>query len=218
MTQNPKSDEGNAKRDIAENKIEAAVSYLWAMSLVMFFYKRSSPFVHFHARIGIVLFILSLSIFLFPENGFFIKAVIGILSLFGILTAAQGMRKGIPFIGEWHKGNFIAHSFFRKFQEAFSLLRSDGLKAMKHEQQPDRSWIQILGVKKEKYEPVSSEEHQKIYDEELEKRKEYHEQSSKGKYKAKVNNIDVDPRVQKRQRPLGEEDVYVENRKKMPWM
>jgi len=44
-------------KDVQDNKIMAALSYIWIVSVLMLLMKKDSPFVQQHARQGFVLFV-----------------------------------------------------------------------------------------------------------------------------------------------------------------
>ena len=47
-----------ADKDVESNKVIAAVGYVWILCLVPLFLKRHSKFAQFHAKQGLVLFIV----------------------------------------------------------------------------------------------------------------------------------------------------------------
>jgi uncharacterized membrane protein len=85
-------------RDIEENKDIAALGYVWVLSIFVYAYKRSSPFVAFHAKQGIALFILSIACWFIPVAGRLIELVILALAVMGFLAAAQGHRRELPLV------------------------------------------------------------------------------------------------------------------------
>jgi uncharacterized membrane protein len=89
---------GNPK-DIESNKLMAALSYIWALSLVMLLLKKDSPFVQFHARQGFVLFVISVIIMLLPFLWWLQIAVIA-FDIMGIWKAYQGETWKAPFISQ----------------------------------------------------------------------------------------------------------------------
>lgn len=87
------------KRDIEQNKDIAAFSYLWVMSIIVYFLRRNSPFVRFHAAQGIVLFILSILVLFVPVINRILQLFVLGLMVYGFINAAQGLRKDVPIIG-----------------------------------------------------------------------------------------------------------------------
>jgi fumarate reductase subunit D len=92
--------------DIMENKDIAALSYAWILSVFVYFWKKESPFVRFHAKQGIVLFILSILVWLIPFVGRFLELLILALMVLGFLGAAQGQWKELPIIGDMASGRW----------------------------------------------------------------------------------------------------------------
>lgn len=95
-------------RDVEENKDLAALSYGWILAIVVYYLKRDSPFVRFHAKQGIVLFILSIPIWLIPMVGQYIELLILALCVIGFLNAAQGQWKELPIIGPLARRDMVA--------------------------------------------------------------------------------------------------------------
>lgn len=87
--------------DVEENKDIAAFSYLWIMSVVVYFLKKDSPFVRFHSTQAMILFVASVVVWMIPI-GIVAKALeLVILAgmVMGFLNAAQGQRRDVPFVG-----------------------------------------------------------------------------------------------------------------------
>lgn len=97
-TQNTNTPPQPQDRDIEENKDIAALGYVWVLSVFVYAYKRSSPFVAFHAKQGIVLFILSLLVWAVPFVGRLLELIILALAVMGFLAAAQGQRRELPLV------------------------------------------------------------------------------------------------------------------------
>lgn len=84
----------------------AALSYVWILSVIVYFAKKDSPFVRFHARQGIVLFVLSIVCWFVPMVGRLLELIVLALAVIGFLGAAQGHWKELPVIyavsqGDW---------------------------------------------------------------------------------------------------------------------
>jgi len=94
-------------KEIDEERLWAALSYLWILFLIPLLTKKDSSFAQYHAKQGLVLFILSLAISIFipvPVIGWFIIAPIGaLINLFlvviGLINALTGQKKPLPLIG-----------------------------------------------------------------------------------------------------------------------
>lgn len=61
MTIAPPSATPPRERDVAENRLTAALSWLWVLSVVILLVKPESAFVQHHARQGFLLFLVSLA-------------------------------------------------------------------------------------------------------------------------------------------------------------
>jgi uncharacterized membrane protein len=111
--------------DVAENKDLAAFSYLWVMSVVVFIFKRHSPFVRFHAKQAMVLFVISIIGWFIPVVGRFIELIVLVGMVYGFLAAAQGQRKDVPIIGPLSRGEITIRQAWQKIVEfCVSIFRS----------------------------------------------------------------------------------------------
>jgi len=103
-------------KDVKENTLYAALSYVSVLSLVMLVTKKDSPFVQEHAKQGVVLFIAEIIIWIvgmaIPVLGWFIIGPIGnllmlVASIVGFVKAVQGEFWEIPYLGKYRsKVNF----------------------------------------------------------------------------------------------------------------
>lgn len=87
-----------------ENKDLAAFSYVWIMSVFVYISKRQSPFIAFHARQGMVLFLLSIMAWFVPGLWRFLELLVLGGAILGFLAAAQGQWKEVPIIGPLARG------------------------------------------------------------------------------------------------------------------
>ncbi len=90
--------------DVEENKIIAAMSYLWILFLIPLLLKRKSKFAQFHAKQGMILFVIDvIASFLvwIPIIGQLLFIVLLIISIIGIIKAYSGEYWKGPFIYEW---------------------------------------------------------------------------------------------------------------------
>lgn len=101
------------KKDIKDNKDLAALSYLWIMGPVMFFMRKDSQFIHFHAKQGCVLFVMSVLAFILPFLGKPLHLIVVIGSVWGFLLAAHGLKQEVPFIGQISQGKLSARSSWK---------------------------------------------------------------------------------------------------------
>ena len=82
MNQTPASD-----LDVENNKIVAAIGYVWILCLVPLFLKRHSKFSQFHAKQGLLLFILEVFgwlIFWIPLIGWILLVYVSVMAILGI--------------------------------------------------------------------------------------------------------------------------------------
>lgn len=95
----------NAK-DVEENKIIAALSYISVLSLVVLLIKRDSPFAQFHAKQGLVLFIVEVLgwlVYLIPFFGWILMVIFIFFSLLGFWNAYQGRWWNMPLASAFAK-------------------------------------------------------------------------------------------------------------------
>ena len=97
-------------KDAEDNKIIAAVGYIWLLCLVPLFGKKGSKFAQFHAKQGLVLLIGWFALWVVgwvPVLGWLVLAfgsiAIIVLSVLGILNALQGNYWEMPFLGKYAK-------------------------------------------------------------------------------------------------------------------
>lgn len=83
-----------------DEKLLAALSYLWILSIVIFLIKRDSAFVQFHAKQGLVLWIASIVFWFIPILGWFLNVVVLVLVIIGFVQALNGSEWKIPVVAE----------------------------------------------------------------------------------------------------------------------
>ena len=91
-------------RDIEDNKVLAAISYVWILCLVPLFLKRNSKFTQLHAKQGLILFIVEvfgILIFAIPLIGFVLYILVIIFALLGIMNSLQGKYWEMPILGKY---------------------------------------------------------------------------------------------------------------------
>lgn len=88
-------------RDVEENKVIAAIGYVWILCLVPLFLRRGSKFAQFHAKQALVLFIVEVVGWLVYWIPFFGWIFVCLL----ILVAAVGFFQA--FSGKWWKAPVI---------------------------------------------------------------------------------------------------------------
>lgn len=92
--------------DVEANKMIAALSYVWILFLVPLLGKRDSKFAQFHAKQGLILFIIELLaglIMWFPVFGQLLMLALIIVAVVGIIKALNGEWWEIPYVYEWSK-------------------------------------------------------------------------------------------------------------------
>lgn len=96
--------------DNSDDKLWAVLSYFWIVSVLVLLLKKDSPFALYHAKQGLVLFIVStvggFIAGMIPILGWFIIAPlfsIAMLVLFimGIVNSVQGKMVPLPVIGKY---------------------------------------------------------------------------------------------------------------------
>lgn len=94
----------SSDQDIEDNKVMAAVGYIWILCLVPLFLKRDSKFAQFHAKQGLILFILEIIgwlIFWMPLIGWLLFIYVIVMAVMGIMSALQGKYWEMPVLGKY---------------------------------------------------------------------------------------------------------------------
>ncbi|MFA6410636.1 MAG: hypothetical protein WCW26_03635 [Candidatus Buchananbacteria bacterium] len=84
------------KNITSEEKIWAAISYLWILSVVAIAARKNNEFVRFHASQGLLLFAVSIVLCFIPVIGWLLNILIGITAIVGIIRALQGEKWQLP--------------------------------------------------------------------------------------------------------------------------
>ena len=96
------------ERDVEENRLVAALGWIWVFSVVILLIKKDSPFVQFHARQGFVLFLVHLVLWmalvvllgqLFWPLRQILNLVYFVVIVVGFVQAVRGKWWQIPVIG-----------------------------------------------------------------------------------------------------------------------
>lgn len=101
-----KTKETSADLDVEINKNVAILSYVWILCLVPLLGKKNSKFAQFHAKQGLVLFVLEIIaslIIWFPFFGQLFMLILIVVSVMGIVKVLNGEWWKIPFIYGWSK-------------------------------------------------------------------------------------------------------------------
>ncbi|MDR1408459.1 MAG: zinc ribbon domain-containing protein [Tannerella sp.] len=107
-------------KDVQDNKLYAILAYFSILFLIPLLAAKESPYARFHANQGCILFILDIAVWIVLFIISFITAlilpsllfIIGIINLLlylglavlvviGIINAAKGEKKELPFIGKY---------------------------------------------------------------------------------------------------------------------
>ncbi len=83
----------------SDSNLMAALSYVWVLSIVMLIVKKDDEFVKFHAKQGLILFILSF-IGVIPVIGWLVWLVVVVLDIVGFIKALSGERYKVPVVGD----------------------------------------------------------------------------------------------------------------------
>ncbi len=108
--------------DIEQNKDIAAFSYLWIMSVAVYFLRRKSPFARFHAKQAMILFTLSIVVFFVPVISKLLELGILALMVLGFINAAQGQRKDIPLVGPLSRREITIRQAWTRIVDAVAKL------------------------------------------------------------------------------------------------
>jgi len=90
--------------DIESSRLVAALSYIWILFLIPLLLKRDSKFAQFHAKQGLVLFVIELIatlIMWIPLVGWLLFVIIIILAVAGVIRAYNGEWWKMPYIYNW---------------------------------------------------------------------------------------------------------------------
>ncbi len=82
-----------------DDKLLAALSYFWVLSLLILAWKRNDPFVAGHAKQGLVLFVLFLIALPLGVVGGFINVAVFVLIIVGFWRALEGATWRMPILG-----------------------------------------------------------------------------------------------------------------------
>ena len=93
-----------------ENKLLAAISYLLIVSLIMLLVKKDSKFIQFHAKQGLVVFILAVIcwfVIWIPVFGWLLNLGVIVLIVVGFIKAYSGEYWKMPIVSTFaEKINF----------------------------------------------------------------------------------------------------------------
>ncbi|OGY45246.1 MAG: hypothetical protein A3J62_03865 [Candidatus Buchananbacteria bacterium RIFCSPHIGHO2_02_FULL_38_8] len=92
-----------SKKPSSEEKVWAAVGYLWILSLVALAARKNNEYVRFHASQGALLFVFSVLFLLTGPFVVFLNFIVGVVAIVGIYKAWMGEKWELPVIGAWAK-------------------------------------------------------------------------------------------------------------------
>ena len=101
----PPNDAEAKQKDIKDNKDMAALSYVWILSVILFFARKDSPFIRYHSKQAMILFILSIPIWTIPMLGHCLILVIVARKPDWLHQRRQWtLRQILPFVGPLSRG------------------------------------------------------------------------------------------------------------------
>lgn len=83
-----------------DTNLMAALSYIWILSVVMLLVKKDDPFVVFHAKQGVVIFVASIIFMFIPVVGWMLNLVVLAAEVAGFIKAYSGEKFRLPVIGD----------------------------------------------------------------------------------------------------------------------
>jgi uncharacterized membrane protein len=114
--QNPSPD---VNQDVEKNKDLAAFSYVYVMSVVLYVLKgKESPFIRYHSRQAMILFVLAIIVWFVPVIGSFLELVLLGAMVYGFFNAAQGLRNDVWLIGPLSRGEMSLRQAWKQLVEA----------------------------------------------------------------------------------------------------
>lgn len=92
------------EKDRDNERFLAALSYIGIFFIIpLFLARKKTPFLQFHVRQGIVLFVIEALFSAVPFIGWFALAVPAVASLYGMLQALAGRQWELPVVGKYAK-------------------------------------------------------------------------------------------------------------------
>ena len=88
------------QKDIDEHRLLAALSYVWVLCFIPLILKRNSKFAQFHAKQGLVLFIIEVIgtvVFPIPIIGWLLFILVVLMAILGAKAALDGEYWEMPF-------------------------------------------------------------------------------------------------------------------------
>ncbi len=79
-----------------EDRLWAAASYIWFVSIVAIAARRQNAFINFHANQGLLLLVISLVAMLVPLIGQIVQLVIFVVAICAMIQALSGKEWKLP--------------------------------------------------------------------------------------------------------------------------
>lgn len=101
-----KKDNQIDSKDIEDNKLVAALGYVWILCLIPLLLKKESKFAQFHGKQGLLLFIVEIVgwlIYWIPFIGWLFGVLVLIMAIMGFIKALSGEYWELPFVGQYAK-------------------------------------------------------------------------------------------------------------------
>ena len=135
--------------DIKQSNDVAAFSYLWILSVIIINTNEKSEFVRFHARQGVVLFVLSVLFSIIPVVGFYLNVLILLLSIGAFIMAFSGEQYKVPIVHYIASKNHNLEAFYINLKTTLRFLHYILGRSVKSEEK--RTWQNIRSETKESY-------------------------------------------------------------------
>jgi len=100
----PESHFPTGDQDRDKERFLAGVAYIGIFFVIpLFLARKKSPFLQFHVRQGIVLFVIEALFSALPFIGWFALAIPAVASLYGMFQALAGRQWELPVLGKYAK-------------------------------------------------------------------------------------------------------------------
>ncbi len=131
------------EQDVKLNKDIAAFSYIWIMSVLVYFGRKNSPFIRHHSKQGLILFVLSIPLWFIPLIGRLLEVIVFAGMVMGFINAFQGQWADVPLVGPISRGEMSLGQAFKIIAKFLSGLFKQASESVKDqpttEKKPDTS-------------------------------------------------------------------------------
>lgn len=107
MPEEIKTKNPGADKDATENKVMAALSYVFVLVFIPLLIEKESKFVQFHARQGLVIFLIWIGVLIIssvPVIGWLLSGPLNlamlVISFIGFVMAIQGKQYRMPLVAD----------------------------------------------------------------------------------------------------------------------